>query len=63
MNVSLEDYIMHYRYLVYVCSILIMNEVNIIFEDRIEITNGVYDGTSALGMPIILNFGQKTVNV
>ena len=33
------------------------------FEDRIGITNGVYDGTSALGIPIILNFGQKTVNV
>ena len=33
------------------------------FEDRIGITNGVYDRTSAVGIPLFLKFDQRTVNV
>ena len=37
--------------------------MNIVFEDRFGINNGVYNETSALGIPLRLNFDQTTVNV
>ena len=40
-----------------------MKYVSITFEDRIGITNGVYNRTSAVGIPLLLKFDQRTVNV
>ena len=37
--------------------------MNITFEDRIGITNRVYNETSAVGIPVLLNFDQATINV
>ena len=37
--------------------------MNITFEDRIGITNRVYNETSAVGIPLLLNFDQATINV
>lgn len=33
------------------------------FEDRIGITDGVYNETSAIGIPLMLKSGQETINV
>ena len=37
--------------------------MNVTFEDRIGITNGVYNKTTAVGIPFMLNSGQRTANV
>ena len=37
--------------------------MNITFEDRIGITSRVYNETSAVGIPFVLNSGRSTVNV